>query len=207
MKSKNLFQLRVQTPHYATFGEEGDISNICQFGWYEWLYLRETTGKFPYPSPVLGRCLGPEKNEGNKILQWVLNQHGQIVPRKNTCKLTPGEFLRESEIKKREVFDSSIKTRYGESFTLPKIIKRNRVNPQDDDGTFDLPFDEVAPEIPEADITDAERQPLHPSSVAHIIMNAEVLLPQGGSMRLEKFIRSNVDSDGKVIGDYNDILT
>ena len=35
--AKDMFQLRGQTSHYATFGEEGDISNICQFGWYEWV--------------------------------------------------------------------------------------------------------------------------------------------------------------------------
>ena len=34
MTAKDLFQLQVQIPHFATFGEEGDISNICQFGWY-----------------------------------------------------------------------------------------------------------------------------------------------------------------------------
>ena len=71
-------------------------------------------------------------------------------------KLTPDELLRESEIKKREIFDSSIKTRYGDSFTLSEIIMSKRGNPQDDDGTFDLPFDELVPEIPEADITDAK---------------------------------------------------
>ena len=90
---------------------------------------------------------------------------------------------------------------------MPERIKRKRGNPQDDDGTFDLPFDEVAPEIPEADITDAEGQPLHPSSAADILMNSEVLLPQGEYMQLARVIRNNVDSDGKFIGDYNDIPT
>ena len=28
MTANDLFQLQVYTPHYATFGEEGDISNI-----------------------------------------------------------------------------------------------------------------------------------------------------------------------------------
>ena len=165
------------------------------------------TGKFPYPLHVLGRCLGPAKNKGNKMLQWVINQHGQIVPRRTMRKLTPDKLLRESEIKKREVFDYAIRTRYRKSFTLPERIKSTRGNPQDDDGTFYLTFDEVAPEIPEADITDAEGQPLHPSSAADILMNDEVILPQGENMRLAKVIRRNVDSDGKFIGDYNYIPT
>ena len=72
MTSKDLFQLQVQTPHFATFGEEGDISNIFQFWWYEWVYFQETTMKFPFPAHVLGRCLGASNNEGNEITQWVL---------------------------------------------------------------------------------------------------------------------------------------
>ena len=87
-------------------------------------------------------------------------------------KLNPEEFLRESEIKKREVFDFSMKTRYGNSFTLPERVKSKRGNPQYYDVTFDLPFDEVAPEIPEAYITDSEGKPPHPSSAADILMDS-----------------------------------
>ena len=101
MTSKDLFQLQGQTPHFATFGEEGDISKICQFGWYEWVYFWETTAKPPFPAHVLGRCLGPAKNEGKKITQWVLIQNGQIVPRRTMLRLTPEEGEREIEIKKR----------------------------------------------------------------------------------------------------------
>ena len=36
-------------------------------------------------------------------------------------------------------------------------------------------------------------------------MNAEVLLPQGGEKWLSKVIKRSVDSDGKVIGKYNEL--
>ena len=29
-----LFHLQGQNPHLATFGEEGDICNVCQFKWH-----------------------------------------------------------------------------------------------------------------------------------------------------------------------------
>ena len=116
-------------------------------------------------------------------------------------------MLHESETKKSEVFISSFKERCGDTFTLLERINSKSDDPQDDDGTFDLPFDEVAPEITEDYITDAEGQPLHPSSVADILMNSEVLLPQGEDMWLEKVIRRNIDSDDKVTGDYNNIPT
>ena len=39
MTAKDLFQLQGQTPHFTIFGEEGDILNICQFVWFEWVYF------------------------------------------------------------------------------------------------------------------------------------------------------------------------
>ena len=111
MTTKKLFQLKEQTPHFTKFGEEGDISKICQFGWYEWVYFWETTEKAPFPAHVLGICLGPANNEGNKMTQWVLNQNGQIVPRRTMQRLTPEEWARKIEIKKRSEFNDSINAR------------------------------------------------------------------------------------------------
>ena len=56
LTAKNLFQLQGQNPHLVTFGEMGDISNLCQFGWYKWVYVRQGKANFPYMKEVLGRC-------------------------------------------------------------------------------------------------------------------------------------------------------
>ena len=94
--------------------------------------IRTTTQLNRY---VLGRCLGPAKNEGNKMTQWVLKQNGQIVPRRTMRRLTPEERAREIEIKKISEFNDAIKARYGDSFSLPyKTLE----NPQDEDDTGDL---------------------------------------------------------------------
>ena len=119
MTAKYLFQLQGQTPHFATFGGEGDISNICKFGWYERVYLRETIAKPPFPAHVIEHCLGPANNEGNEMTQWVLNQNGRIVPQGTMRRLTPEEWAREIEIKKRSEFNGSIKAQYGDSLSLP----------------------------------------------------------------------------------------
>ena len=73
LTTRDLFQLQGRNPYTATFGEEGDISNICQFAWYEWVYLYNdySTSQFPFPKSRLGRCLGPAENEGNEMTQWV----------------------------------------------------------------------------------------------------------------------------------------
>ena len=36
--AKDNFKLYGMTPHTATLAEEGDISSLCQFGWYERCY-------------------------------------------------------------------------------------------------------------------------------------------------------------------------
>jgi hypothetical protein len=67
--AKKLFQLNGTNPHTLTFGSEADISHICQYGWYEWIYYRDVKTSFPYQKERLGRCLGPAKNEGNAMAQ------------------------------------------------------------------------------------------------------------------------------------------
>ena len=114
--------------------------------------------------------------------------------------LTPKEWIRETLIKKRSEFNDAVKARYSDSFSLPDMTLEN---PQDEDDTGDLPFDEVSPSISEADIIDDQGWPLHPSSAANLLMNANVLIPQGEEKRLAKVIKRSVDSDGKVIGNYN----
>ena len=112
----------------------------------------------------------------------------------------PEEWAREIEIKKRSEFNDAIKARYGDLFSLPDKTLNSS---QDKDDTDYLPFDEVSPSIPEADIIDDQGRPLHPSSAADLRMNDEVLLPQGEEKRLAKVIKRSFDSDVKVIGNYN----
>ena len=72
----NIFQLQVHNPCMQTLGEMGYISNLCQFGCYEWVYFRQKTSAFPFKKEDLCRCLGPTKNDGNEMCQWVLQQNG-----------------------------------------------------------------------------------------------------------------------------------
>ena len=65
LTAKKLFQLHGSTPHTALTSEEGDISNICQFKWYDWCYYIKNKAKFPFNKELLGRILGPAKGEGN----------------------------------------------------------------------------------------------------------------------------------------------
>ena len=218
LTAKPLFQLQGQNPHLATFGEMGDISNLCQFGWYEWVYFRQGTASFPHMKEELGRCLGPTKNEGNEMTQWVLQQNGQIVPRRTLRRLRAAERApsNEAEAAKRAEFDAAIKVKLGNSFAaaeevdaqdVPNPFAEDTANhaPDFDPNTF-VPYEDeaTAPQTtPEADIIDARGRPVNQQSVTDVLINAEVLLPQGESMQMAKVVRRAVDEDGKVVGSFD----
>eukprot|EP00970_Alexandrium_tamarense_P013767 scaffold3678_cov106-Alexandrium_tamarense.AAC.1 len=205
LTAKNLFQLQGQNPYTATFGEEGDISNLCQFGWYEWVYFRDGSQAFPTMRECLGRCLGPAKNEGNEMAQWILKMNAQIVPRRSLHRLSEAELnpTNEIELRKRKAFDNAIAAKLGDSFSLPPTPLTSHL---DDDNAAFVPYedDEESPiEMPDADAVDAAGTPVMQQSLADTLINAEVLLPQGESKQLAKVIRRSVDADGHVIGMFN----
>ena len=87
-----LFQNNGLSPYSATFGTQGDISNICNFGYYEWVYYRDKTSSFPEDKVKLGRVLGPIPNEGNEMAQDVLTSNGTVIPRRLLRKLLVSEL-------------------------------------------------------------------------------------------------------------------
>ena len=91
-----LFQNKGLMPHAATFGVTGDISNICTFTYFEWVYYRDH-GSFPENKKKLGRILGPLRNEVNEMAQAIVTHKATVVPRRNMRKLTSSERYSESE--------------------------------------------------------------------------------------------------------------
>jgi hypothetical protein len=80
LTAKDIFKLHGTNAHTALTGNEGDISNLCQYKWYDWCYFRNQKEKFPFNREILGRILGPAKGEGNEMAQWVLKANGNVVP-------------------------------------------------------------------------------------------------------------------------------
>lgn len=80
--ARSISQLDGRNDHLSVTGEEGDISNLCQFDWYSWCYFREDKSPFPYPKEILGQVLGPAKGKGNEMAQWILKANGKVVLRR-----------------------------------------------------------------------------------------------------------------------------
>jgi hypothetical protein len=112
----DLFQLEGHNPHYHTTGGEGDISNLCQYSFYQWCVYLDHAAAFPDPREVLGRCLGPAKGKGNAMSQWILKVNGRVIPRRTVRPLNALEINSEICKEKRRDFDRVIHAKFGSAF-------------------------------------------------------------------------------------------
>ena len=121
LTAKDLFSLHGSNTYTSLTSEEGDISALCKYSWYEWCYFREHRELSPFNREVLGRILDPATGEGNEMAQWVLEANGQVVPRCTVCLLHADELHSPQDIKKRDIFDALIEKRWGTSGSPPSI--------------------------------------------------------------------------------------
>jgi len=144
------------------------------------VYFREHKSQFPNQKNELGRCLGPTKNEGNEMCQWILRQNGQVIPRRTLRRLKPEEISPTNvvEVNKRAAFDAAIKETLGDSIVKPPPLPPPLMDP-----TNNFDYDEednlaTVNVIPAADAVDSTGRPINQQSVTDLLINAEVLLPQ-----------------------------
>ena len=97
-------------PHEITFGESGDISRLCDFGFMEFCYYRDH-GSFPENKEKLGQVLGPSINEGNEMAQNILTHKSTIVVRRSLRRLTVAEENSPLEQNKRTSFNNTIRNK------------------------------------------------------------------------------------------------
>jgi hypothetical protein len=200
--AKKLFQLNGTNPHTLTFGTKADISHICQYAWDNSVYYCDATTSFPYQKEWLGRCLGPAKNEGNVMAQWILKENGKVMPRRTLRRLSPAELSpsNKNETEKQSLFNVAIRGVLGDSVKIPKVLPLDNDATEAFDALCDLdPYEddvEALPFIPDADLNDAAGKPFEIQSVANALINAEVMMPNGNSMAIAKMVRRVVNNDG-----------
>lgn len=174
---KNLFQLNDNTPTVAILGVEGDISNICQFGWYDWCYYRENnTVAFPHQKKCLGHVLGPLKNEGNAMTQAILKENSLVVPRQSVRRLTEAESNSDSEKKKRDAFDVKIKSKVDDSLSPPPEC----TSELDLEDLITDDEDEQPLVIEDEDPVDVTGKAVNEKPISDTLIHAEVILTSRG---------------------------
>ena len=200
LTAKSTFTLHGSNAYTATTSKEGDISNLCQYDWYEWCYFRDHGAGFPFNKEVLGRVLGPSRGEGNEMAQWILKSNGQVVPRRSLRPLKVEETHSEREKEMRRIFDRLIERRWGTAMTPPNCTTT------DTDDSYDEYEDDyedprVLPDI--EDTVDSKGKLLN-QMPAYDQLKAEVSLQLGDDMELGKVTQRAVGPDGNVAGTYDD---
>ena len=175
LTAKNLYQLRNQTPHTTVYGEEGDISVLGDFTFYEVIYYFDHKVSYPMARERMGRYLGPSTGVGNELCSWVLKTNGKVVARRTIRPLNNIERNSEVEKEKIKAFDSTITSLYGQYDTvLHEDAKTNYPLSQfevDDDESFDSNLPEAeAPIDPAGKLFN--QQPLYDK-----LVKAEVRMP------------------------------
>ena len=168
---RDLFQANGLSPYEITFGEQGDISNICNFDWFEWVYYKEPNS-YPSNREILGRVLGPLKNEGNEMAQAVLTMRGTIVPRRTLRPLSKAETTSEVERRKRDVFTDTITKKLGNSMTKPPKPPPDYV-PYEDGELDPIPLEDF-----DEDPIDSNGISTFEKPVIDHLIHAEVMLPK-----------------------------
>jgi hypothetical protein len=200
LTAKSLFQLHGTNAHTALTGEEGDISNLSEYKWYDWCYYREQKEQFPYPREILGRILGPATGAGNEMSQWILKSNGNVVPRRSMRPLRVDELHSSEEQKKREIFGALIERRWGTSINPPT----DTADKDDEWEEYEDP-DEPARTVPDIeDTVDSRGHLLNQQPAYDRLINAEVQLQQGDDMMSAKVRKRALDNDGKVVGTYDE---
>eukprot|EP00957_Ditylum_brightwellii_P079812 6069811-Ditylum_brightwellii.AAC.1 len=174
---KRMFSLHGQSPHTDLHGEEGNISNLCQYDWYEWCYYREQKEKFPFNQEVLVRVLGLAKGKGNKMCQWIIKANSFVVPRKTLRPLQVKEVHLDVEKKTRKTFDQLIECLWGTS--LLKLPPEPDHKPVDQDNDMEEYYNEdesphIVPDI--EDLVDNKGNLLNQQPAYDKLLNAEVAL-------------------------------
>ena len=105
--------LNGKVPKTVVTGNTEDISELVEFGWYQWIYYRDATTSFPLPGEEVGKYLGPYENVGSKMSMWILKQNGEIVSRTTLRTLTDSELAGETEKTKRDIFTKAINKNLG----------------------------------------------------------------------------------------------
>ena len=200
LTAKDLFQLEGNTPHFSVYGEQGDISNVCMLGFYEFCYYVEPASKWPEQRECLGRALGPAKGEGNEMCQWILKANGEVVPRRTYRPLTPAEWNSEEQKAKRAKYNALIELRWGSPMEPPKQEEPESdtfipYEDDDEDERFIKPVD---------DPVDANGRAINLQPVYDTLIKAELMLPHDGLQRPARVRGRSTNSDGSLTGTYND---
>ena len=191
----DLFALSGDVPGTVLTGDTTDISHLCQFAWYDFVWFINPLDSMD--NRQLGRYCGPSYTVGDVMCSKVLNEKGNILVRSSVFPFSVEDL--NSEVVKQRCADyqERLKRALGnrvESITVDDDLNQDEFEtptfePYEDD-------EEAEPTMPEADDMDHDAYDKYIS--ARLILPDSEGIAQSGRVK-----RRKRDEDGKLIGKSN----
>ena len=99
-------------------GHTADISNICEYPWYDRVIFRYQPITYPYFPVILGRYLGPAIDVGSAMTYKILKANGEHVCRTIVCLLKPTKLACSYHKQLRNEFEASVLESLGPADTI-----------------------------------------------------------------------------------------
>jgi hypothetical protein len=87
----DIYTFQGEVPETVMSGKTADISQFCEFAFYDWIMLCDKPVMFPSTKPALGWYLGPAINVSPALTTKILKANGEVVHRLTYCHLTDVE--------------------------------------------------------------------------------------------------------------------
>jgi hypothetical protein len=156
-----------QVPETIMTGNTANISHIAEFGWYDWVMVRNNEPSFPDDKLILGRFLGPAIDTGSALTAKILKSNSVFVCRSTLQHLTDEELNSPVHMDMRRKFDESINLHLGPA-ALPQDFPAEDLTP---DLTYYDDIDTMDPEYGDAKVT---------PETGDNYLSAELMLTKGG---------------------------
>ena len=175
-------------------GMSADISDICEFEFYDWVMFNDSSATFTETKFHVGRWLGPVIDVGSALTYKILKSNGHVVLRSTIRQLKLDEVTSSDHIALRNTFDDNIVQKIGAVATksnFPADYLTPTFDCYDDDHQEGTPHALPEDEAPTPEIGDNH-------------LNMEIMLPCGGTLARGQVIGRKRDHKGNTIGRAND---
>jgi hypothetical protein len=198
--SLDLMTLEGETPTTHLLGDTADISHLCQFSWYEYVWWIDATDRLQ--NKKLGRYLGPSMSVRDVMCSKVLTDKATIRIHSSVFPLSKED--RNSAVVKETIatFEANLKEKLQDRIAGlppdPELAEEelDMVTPTHDPYEPILSTDPSTIKLAEADDLDNDAHDKY--------LSAKVWLPDGdGILRHATVKRRKRDSDGHLIGKSN----
>ena len=107
----DLVRLGGRTPTEITLGYTPDISHLLDYGFYDYVWYNTKTGLFPEPKRIIGRWIGPAKQQSSDLSMKVLTSGGRIIVSATLQPVTKEELEQQGVKDQIQSYEASIQER------------------------------------------------------------------------------------------------